>query len=84
MYENKRAAPNGSGTRTTKEGPDSVSGHFGGAISAAFGAKTGAAFDFARLLVVFAATHLFFDPAPFDELAETANGILNGFFFTQG
>ena len=71
-------------TYSQKGEPDSVSGHFGGAVGAAFGAKTGAAFDFARLLVIFATTHLFFDPAPFNELAETANGILNGFFFTQG
>ena len=61
-----------------------MSGHLGGAVGAAFGAKTGAALDFARLLVTFAATHLFFDPAPFHELAETANGVLNGFFFTEG
>lgn len=61
-----------------------MSGQLGGAVSAAGGAKAGTAFDFARLLVVFAAAHLFFDSAPFHELAETANGILNCFFFTKG
>lgn len=62
----------------------SVVCHLCGAVSTTGSTKTRTTLDFARLLVVFTTTHLFFDPTSFHKLAETTNGILNGFFLTKG
>jgi len=50
-----------------------------GAAATAFGTQSGTATRFARLLVIFATAHLFFDPTPLHELAETADRFLNRF-----
>ena len=48
-----------------------------GSPSAAFCSQTSAAFDFARFLVVFPATHFFLDTAPLYELAKATDRLLN-------
>jgi hypothetical protein len=50
-----------------------------GAATTAFGPQTGTAASFAGLLVVFATAHLFLDPTPLDQLAESANRFLDRF-----
>lgn len=47
------------------------------AARSAFGAETGTAAGFARLLVILATTHFLLDAAAFNQLAETANGFLD-------
>jgi hypothetical protein len=47
------------------------------AAIASFGTQLGAAFDFARLFVVLAPTHFFFEAASFDQLAKAAYRFLN-------
>jgi hypothetical protein len=51
--------------------------------AAALGAKTRTTAGFARLLVVLATTHLFFDAASLYQLTKTTNGFLDRLFFTQ-
>jgi hypothetical protein len=48
-----------------------------GAAGAVFGSQASAAADFAGLFVVLAATHFLLDAAAFNQLAETADRLLN-------
>ena len=57
-------------------------GHEPIAACAALGAKSSAAFGFARLFVEFSDSHFFLDAAALDELAETADRFLSRFFVT--
>jgi hypothetical protein len=50
-------------------------------IVAAFGPQPCPALDLAGLFIEFAATHFFLDAASFDNLSESANCLLDGFFF---
>ena len=49
------------------------------AAGSAFGAKSGAAIGFARLLIVLATSHFLFDSTAFDEFPESSDCFLNCF-----
>ena len=51
--------------------------HGAAASGTAFGTQAGTPFDFTGLLIVLAATHLFFDPAPLHQFAEATHRLLN-------
>jgi hypothetical protein len=51
--------------------------HRAAATRTALGAEAGTPLDFARFLVILAATHLFFEAAPLDQLAEATHRFLN-------
>ena len=53
------------------------------AAGTAFGAEAGTTFDFARLLVILAAPHLFLDSAPLHQFAEAPHRLLDGLIIPQ-
>ena len=57
--------------------------HRAATSGATFGPQSGASLDFTRFLVIFAATHLFFDPAPLDQFAEATHRFLYRLPFPQ-
>jgi len=63
--------------------PELTAGKQSSATISPFGSQPSAAFGFAGLFVIFPATHLFFDTAPLDQFAETADRLLNRFAVTN-
>ena len=71
------------GRVTTDPGPESSHAEEAIALRPPFCPEAGAALGLARLLEEFAPPHLFFDAAALDQLAETADRLLNALPFSN-